>query len=87
MKAHAISLWQPWASLLAHRKKMIETRAWPFPEKPGMPCVLAIHATRSWGKGHTEAEFLAMCSDPDFADLLAECGYDRPADLRNHPPA
>lgn len=39
----AISLYQPWASLLAHRQKKIETRSWRFPFR--LPAVLAVHAT------------------------------------------
>ena len=41
MFVHAISLWQPWASLVAWRLKEWETRGWPLHyEGP-----LAIHAT------------------------------------------
>jgi activating signal cointegrator 1 len=39
----AISLWQPWASLMAHGLKRIETRSWRYRGK--LPAVLAIHAT------------------------------------------
>ena len=41
----AISLWQPWASLIADRRKRIETRHWPIPESMlGQP--IAIHAAK-----------------------------------------
>lgn len=41
----ALSLWQPWATLIAREAKRIETRGWPCPPSIiGRP--LAIHATR-----------------------------------------
>lgn len=39
----AISLWQPWASLVVHGQKKIETRAWPVP-KTLIGKRIAIHA-------------------------------------------
>lgn len=33
MKLHAISLWQPWASLMVKGYKLIETRHWALPKK------------------------------------------------------
>src|SRR5882724_7045194 len=45
----AISLWQPWASLMADGQKKIETRHWPAPAYlVGQP--LAIHATKKIDK-------------------------------------
>lgn len=41
----AISLWNPWALLMAHEAKRYETRSWPF--RGNLPCVMAIHATAS----------------------------------------
>jgi hypothetical protein len=41
----AISLWQPWASLIARDAKAIETRDWPPPAKY-IGRRIAIHATR-----------------------------------------
>ncbi len=46
----AISLWQPWASLMFHQAKMIETRHWKT--KPGQ--FLAIHAAKKWGEELSE---------------------------------
>ena len=39
----AISLWQPWASLITGGAKKIETRSWPYVGP--LPVWLAIHAT------------------------------------------
>lgn len=46
MQIKALSLWQPWASLIAFGEKQIETRSWPC--KLTMPCVIAIHAAKKW---------------------------------------
>jgi activating signal cointegrator 1 len=40
----AISLWQPWSSLIAHGYKQIETRHWPTNYRG----LLAIHAAMKW---------------------------------------
>lgn len=40
----AISLWQPWASAIALRKKTIETRSWSTPHRGP----IAIHAAQRW---------------------------------------
>lgn len=40
----AISLWQPWASLVAVGAKKIETRSWATKYRGS----LAIHATKKW---------------------------------------
>ena len=42
MKIKAITLWQPWASLMAHSKKKIETRSWPTKYRGP----LAIHSSK-----------------------------------------
>ena len=39
----AIMLYQPWASLIAHGVKTVETRSWP-PPRAALGCLLAIHA-------------------------------------------
>ena len=38
----AVSLWQPWASLIADGRKKVETRHWPMHYRGP----LAIHATQ-----------------------------------------
>lgn len=49
----AISLWQPWASLIACGVKVYETRSWPPPrELIGQP--IAIHAAKKIDRGAAE---------------------------------
>lgn len=62
---HAISLWQPWASLIALGVKTIETRSWPAPEK----CLgerIAIHAAK-----RSISQCLRDVPEVDRAELLA----------------
>lgn len=56
----AISLWQPWASLMAIGAKKFETRSWwtPF----GREEVVAIHAAKRW----TRAQRELVVSNPPF---------------------
>lgn len=49
----ALSLWQPWASAIALKLKLIETRGW----STGYRGQLAIHAAKRWTR--EEREFLA----------------------------
>lgn len=42
----ALSLWQPWASLIAMGEKQYETRDW-YPRK-NQPQYLAIHSAKRW---------------------------------------
>lgn len=42
----AISLWQPWASLMAANAKKIETRHWPT----NIRGLVAIHAAQKWNE-------------------------------------
>lgn len=44
MKIRCISLWQPWASLVAVGAKTFETRSWPTDYRGP----LAIHAAKRW---------------------------------------
>lgn len=46
----ALSLWQPWASLIAHGHKKLETRSWSTSYRG----LLAIHATATWHSGVPE---------------------------------
>jgi activating signal cointegrator 1 len=58
----ALSLWQPWASLMWHGAKMIETRSW---KPPRTNVFLAIHAAKKWD------EMLKLTArDPKFAKYL-----------------
>lgn len=47
---NAISLWQPWASLVAERLKRWETRHW----RPPLRGDVAIHAAKRWGRDQRE---------------------------------
>ena len=68
-RAKALSLHQPWASLMMWRDeqgrpfKQIETRGWPLSYRGP----LVIHATKS-------SEFLELCNQPPFCDVLSARG-------------
>jgi len=69
----AISIWQPYASLLAFGEKRYETRSWAAPSKViGMDVV--IHAAKS-------EESLYMCSAPHFTQALWRHGIDETIQL------
>lgn len=62
-----ISLWQPWATLVAIGAKKIETRSWPIRHRGP----LAIHAAKKW-----TLELRALiCLEP-FRGVLARAGFD-----------
>lgn len=61
IRLRAISLWQPWASLMALRAKMIETRHWI----PGYRGWIAIHAAKKWN-----AELVDQSLAPRFRVAL-----------------
>lgn len=61
----AISIWQPWATLIASGAKRIETRSWPpYGLKPGQ--LVAIHAGKRW----TAKEGELCTDDPLFKRYL-----------------
>jgi hypothetical protein len=60
-----ISLWQPWASLIALGEKKIETRHWATPYRGP----LAIHAAKRWTGAEAET-----CLDSPFWEILSEAG-------------
>lgn len=68
----AISLWQPWASLVALGEKHIETRSWPT----GYRGPIAIHASKKW-----TPDLIAICSNPKFLAILEEAGLPYPGSL------
>ena len=80
----ALTVQQPYATLLALGEKHVETRSWqPTTLRPGE--LLAIHAAKNWWRGEIGGRELAA-TDP-FASALAR-GYQRgllaspdPADL------
>jgi len=55
-----ISLWQPWASLMAVGAKTIETRSWPTSYRG----LLAIHASKR----------LVLPNDPEFLKAVRDLG-------------
>lgn len=58
----AISIWQPWASLIAYGLKRVETRDWPT--RP-----ILIHASKRWTRDEREAaEDLWPAGEPGYAD-------------------
>jgi hypothetical protein len=59
----AISLWQPWASLMASGAKQIETRSWRPWLKHGQQ--ILIHASKRW-----TAEERELLADPFFLRYL-----------------
>ena len=67
MKIKAISLHQPWASLVARRAKRIETRSWRCPLPPGS--LLAIHAAKKW-----DEELHDLCYGEPFLSALRKMG-------------
>lgn len=69
---HALSLWQPWASLIALGEKRIETRSWGTPYRGP----LLIHATKKSPKDAYE-----LCYEYPFAEALARRGIAWPGAL------
>jgi hypothetical protein len=63
-----ISLWQPWATLIAIGAKKIETRAWPIWYRGP----LAIHAAKKWT---TELRTLIR-AEPFFSVLARAGGFE-----------
>src|SRR5215475_3599982 len=56
-----LSLWQPWASLMALNAKKIETRSWPT----NYCGPVAIHAAKKW-----DQELRDTCHSEPFEDAL-----------------
>lgn len=68
----AISLWQPWATLMAIGAKKNETRHWPtYWRGP-----LVLHAAKRFGPDERD-----ICDDVPFREVLASAGILRPSDL------
>jgi activating signal cointegrator 1 len=79
MKVWAISLWQPWASLVICGAKLVETRSW-WPKHLDLPAILAIHATKGTGTLDMD-EFIELCTDPYYKEALQAAGHASPSDL------
>lgn len=68
----AISLWQPWASLMAFGEKRFETRGYPTAAKGQ----LAIHAAKK-----QDRDCLALCLEEPFTSALILGGIETISDL------
>ncbi len=68
----AISLYQPWASLMADQFKRFETRSWSTLYRG----LLAIHATI-----HFPREARELCWQEPFRGALRQSGYKTPEEL------
>lgn len=68
----AISLWQPWATLMAIGAKTIETRGWGTDYRGP----LAIHAAKRFGQDERR-----LCMEPPFSTALVDAGLRKLRDL------
>lgn len=57
----ALSLWNPWASLMAVVAKKIETRSWPTSYRGAT----AIHAAKKW-----DSDLRELSQEPSFSEEL-----------------
>lgn len=64
-----LSLWQPWATLIALGKKRVETRSWSTPYRGEV----AIHAAKHWNR-----KLDGMCCTSPFIDVLGYQYHDGP---------
>ena len=72
VKIKVITLYQPWASLVAIGVKRIETRSWATSFRGP----LAIHAAKTFPKSARD-----LCGDDQFTFELVKGGYMRPDEL------
>jgi hypothetical protein len=68
----AVSIIQPWATLIAIGAKRFETRSWDTRHRG----LLAIHASKGFPRSAFE-----LCSDERFAAPLRSAGFETPTDL------
>lgn len=61
----AISLWNPWATLLAHGLKSVETRGWHMSHRGP----LLVHAAKKW-----DGRLSDLCVAEPFRSALDLCG-------------
>lgn len=72
-----ISLWQPWASLVAGGFKEYETRSWKPPASV-IGKLLAIHASKRWTEDEKYDTDLFIRRYPETAPFLRPDGYQNP---------
>jgi hypothetical protein len=70
-----LTLTQPWASLLAHGWKRIETRSWTAPPA-AIGQRIAVHAAKGWTEDDRD-----ICHAEPFRPALEEIGYGGPEHL------
>ena len=68
----ALTLTQPWATLVAIGAKRIETRSWSTSYRG----LIAIHAAKGF-----PAEARQLCYEPPFVGILEAAGFRLPSDL------
>lgn len=68
----ALTLWQPWASLIAYGVKTYETRSWTTSYRGP----LAIHASKRF-----DGPEQRLCWHPSFAQVLIGNGIHKPGEL------
>jgi len=68
----AITIWQPWATLIAIGAKQFETRSWATNYRGP----LAIHAAKK-----QDRECLSLCKTEPFRSVLVDAGFERIGDL------
>lgn len=73
----ALTLTQPYATLVAHGYKRFETRAWGTDHRGP----LAIHAARSLEGVGGKAAFVELCGLTPFREALGAAGYRQAFDL------
>jgi hypothetical protein len=75
-RLRALSLIQPWATLIAVGAKRVETRSWRPTRAGAPPWPLAVHAARTFPAWARD-----LCAQAPFAGVLAAAGYPDPARL------
>lgn len=73
----ALTLTQPWATLVAIGEKRYETRSWGTPHRGP----LAIHAAKGVGPLGGQEAFFDLCLSEPFHSVLSEHGYADPLQL------
>jgi hypothetical protein len=68
----ALSLWQPWATLIAIGAKRFETRSWKTDYRGPM----VIHASKRF-----TVDERGICISQPFARVLKQAGYERLSDI------
>lgn len=71
----ALTLTQPWASLMAHGEKRVETRSWWPPATLPRGEWIAIHAAKGLGPVGGKDGLAAMCERYPFHRALLDAGY------------